>query len=178
MSILPALYFMLPAYTANLVPPLFRNVKFLDYPLDFGARINGKRLLGDHKTWRGLLFGTMAGVIIFWLQQRLTAPGFSVSQLVLFNYSSQSLLLGFLLSLGALLGDAVKSFVKRQIGISPGKPWYLFDQIDYIIGALALGAFVYLPSIVNIGIIFIASIILTIVVKHIGYYIGVNKVAW
>ena len=175
MSILPALYFMLPAYTANLVPPLFRNVKFLDYPLDFGARINGKRLLGDHKTWRGLLFGTLAGLIIFWLQQRFTAPG---SSLALFDYSAQPPLLGFLLSFGALAGDAVKSFVKRQMGIAPGKPWYLFDQMDYVMGALLLGSIIYTPSLSNIILLFALSLGLTIIVKHIGYYIGVNKVTW
>jgi CDP-2,3-bis-(O-geranylgeranyl)-sn-glycerol synthase len=46
--------------------------------------------------------------------------------------------LGFLLGLGAMAGDAAKSFFKRRLGIAPGHPWIPFDQIDFQIGALLL----------------------------------------
>ncbi len=40
-----------------------------------------------------------------------------------------------MLGMGALAGDAVKSFFKRQIGAKPGNMWPPFDQIDFVVGA-------------------------------------------
>jgi len=175
MGIVALLYFMLPAYIANIVPPLIRTWKFLDTPMDFGKKLHGKPILGIHKTWRGMVIGTLIGTLAFLIQQTFTPP---TSAFALFDYSSQSVYLGFLLSFGALLGDAAKSCIKRQMGIPPGKPWFIADQLDYIIGALAFGSIYYLPTTFEILMIMLISIILTILVKHIGYYIGVNKVAW
>ena len=42
---------------------------------------------------------------------------------------------------GALTGDAIKSFFKRRVNIPPGVSWFPFDQIDYIIGGIALSLF-------------------------------------
>jgi CDP-2,3-bis-(O-geranylgeranyl)-sn-glycerol synthase len=53
-------------------------------------------------------------------------------------------LVGPLFGLGALGGDAIKSFFKRQLGVSPGKSWFPYDQLDYVIG----GAVAVLPFIV------------------------------
>ena len=47
-------------------------------------------------------------------------------------------MIGSLMGLGALLGDAVESFFKRQAGVSPGESWVPFDQLDYIAGGLLL----------------------------------------
>jgi CDP-diglyceride synthetase len=48
--------------------------------------------------------------------------------------------LGFLLALGALLGDLIKSMVKRRVGVPSGRSWFPYDQLDYIIGGLLLSA--------------------------------------
>ena len=50
--------------------------------------------------------------------------------------SAWIILVGGLLGFGALCGDSIKSFFKRQIGIAPGKSWFPFDQLDYLVGAL------------------------------------------
>ena len=42
----------------------------------------------------------------------------------------------FSLCFGALTGDVTKSFFKRRIGKNRGEDWILFDQIDFIGGAL------------------------------------------
>src|SRR4051812_27852644 len=49
-------------------------------------------------------------------------------------------LLGAWIGLGALSGDLVKSFAKRRRGILPGQAWIPFDQIDWLLGALAFAA--------------------------------------
>src|SRR3989344_1232844 len=121
-NILFALWFFLPAGIANVAPIFaakWRLLESLNKPLDFGQTFRGKRILGDNKTIRGLIVGIIIG---------------STAGLLFQN----SLLFGFLLSIGALGGDAFKSFVKRQVGIPSGKTWFPFDQLDYIIGALLL----------------------------------------
>jgi len=49
--------------------------------------------------------------------------------------------LGTLSGLGALAGDAIKSFFKRQVNVPPGKSWVPFDQIDYIVGGIVFTMF-------------------------------------
>lgn len=175
MSTLAALYFMLPAYVSNAVPPLIKRWKFLDKPMDFGIKIRGKRMFGPHKTWRGFFAGTVAGTAVFMMQQTWTPTG---SQIALFDYSQASIWIGVALAAGALIGDAAKSLIKRQIGIAPGHPWPIFDQLDYVAGSLLIASFWHTPSWTDIGLIFAWSLLFTVVVKHIGYWIGVNKVAW
>ena len=58
--ILQSLWLILPAYIANGCAALFGG----GTPIDFGKNYNdGKRILGDGKTWRGLILGTLFGMI-------------------------------------------------------------------------------------------------------------------
>ena len=43
-----------------------------------------------------------------------------------------------LASLGALLGDLAGAFVKRRLKISPGRSLPVFDQLDFVVGAILL----------------------------------------
>ena len=43
---------------------------------------------------------------------------------------------------GAILGDLLFAFIKRRLGISPGKPLPLWDQVGFIILAVLLGSLV------------------------------------
>jgi CDP-2,3-bis-(O-geranylgeranyl)-sn-glycerol synthase len=48
---------------------------------------------------------------------------------------------------GAILGDAIGSFVKRRINIKPGAPFPIVDQIGFIFVAFILAEiFVNIPS--------------------------------
>ena len=59
---LAVLYFFVPAYVANMSPVVVRNrFPSLAAPIDGGLSWRGRRLLGDHKTWRGLLVGIVVG---------------------------------------------------------------------------------------------------------------------
>ena len=55
------------------------------------------------------------------------------------------ILLGALMGGGALMGDLVKSFIKRRLNVPPGKPWFPWDQLDWIAGAMLLSSIVYVP---------------------------------
>lgn len=124
--IIDTIWFFLPAAVANVVPVLAAYYKWfpsLDKPIDAYKKWGGMRILGDNKTWRGLILGTLAGTLIGVLQ-------------------GHGLLLGFAISFGALAGDALKSVIKRRSGINPGKSLPVIDQIDYIIGAVLAAALI------------------------------------
>lgn len=53
-DVLCVLYFFVPAYLANMSPVLVRGwFPALSTPIDGGRTFRGRRILGDHKTWRG-----------------------------------------------------------------------------------------------------------------------------
>lgn len=135
------LVFFLPAAAATGIPvlaALIPGLRKLDAPMDFGLHVRGRPLLGKNKTWRGFLAGVIAATLLLWLQQQLALrwhPLFSLMDKI--NYTHlNTLLLGSLLGAGAMIGDAVESFVKRQIDYPPGKSWFPFDQLDFVIGAI------------------------------------------
>ena len=72
--ILKSLYFFLPAYFANMAPSFakrFRIFESLARPVDYGKRYKGAPIFGSHKTWRGVILGTTAGILIAWIQKLL-----------------------------------------------------------------------------------------------------------
>jgi CDP-2,3-bis-(O-geranylgeranyl)-sn-glycerol synthase len=138
-ELLFALWFFLPAGVANMTPILVANIprlKELNAPMDFGRTFRGKRIFGAHKTWRGFIAGILAATIVLAVQQLLVRCfGWAQTLTHQVDYSSlPTLVVGPLFAFGALGGDAIESFFKRQRGIKPGHGWFPFDQTDYIIG--------------------------------------------
>jgi CDP-2,3-bis-(O-geranylgeranyl)-sn-glycerol synthase len=138
---LMALLFFLPAGVANAAPVIANKIPLINKwqtPLDFGWSWHQRRLLGNNKTWRGIFTGTFLAGVTGWLLYPLINPAESRGEIVII-----SLLMGF----GALMGDAIESFIKRQRGVPAGHSWFPFDQIDYIIGGLLIiahsGAYFY-----------------------------------
>lgn len=164
-----AVLFFLPAGIANMSPVLANRIPRLNQwktPLDFGFKSNGRRLLGDNKTWRGLVFGTLIGGVSAVIISQLNANTIAVLD---------PFWVGCLLGFGALFGDAVESYFKRLGGISSGESWFPFDQTDYIVGGLVLiYPFVKLPfwAIITILIVYFG---LHLVVAYIGYRLGLKE---
>ena len=126
------IYFLLPAAAANIIPVLVKNnFKILSYPLDLKAKFfDGKRVLGDHKTFRGVIFAVIAAVIAVLIQRELH-DNYLFNALSLVNYQEINIwLFGTLIGLGVMLGDSLGSFAKRRLDIKPGKSFYLVDQIS------------------------------------------------
>jgi CDP-2,3-bis-(O-geranylgeranyl)-sn-glycerol synthase len=150
-DIAAALWFIFPAYCANAAPVIFGGGK----PMDFDKKFfDGKPLLGSHKTFRGFLAGIIVGTLVG-LAQTI------IYEQVLFEYGSQfqySILLGFMLSLGALTGDIVESFIKRRLNRSPGSSLPVADQIDFILGAFLFSIPVLPPSLLAALIILLVTI--------------------
>ncbi len=170
--ILQSLYFMLPAYFANMAPVLVQKYwKPLAIPMDNNVQFMGAPLLGAHKTWRGFLSAIIAGELIFLLQMFIAIPS-------LIDYATVPLYLGFLMGFGAISGDILKSFLKRRLNIAPGKAFPIFDQLDFVIGSLIASSIVVDLPLIAILIIVIVSPILTIVVNRIAYSFRIRNEAW
>jgi len=71
----------------------------LKTPLDFGLSFRGKRIFGDHKTWRGLvinvLFCTIGTMIQAWLQNK----GYLPQWILLVDYTNHAYSSGICLGL-------------------------------------------------------------------------------
>jgi len=101
--VLQAIYLMLPAYIANMAPVFFRKVNLLNYPLDFNKNWKGKPILGPHKTFRGLVFGTLLSIITAYGQHLLANRDIAVFlQAPGIDYANW-FWLGLLLGSGALI---------------------------------------------------------------------------
>lgn len=179
--ILQALYFMLPAYIANALPVVFSNIemgKIFERPVDLGRKWHGERIFGDNKTVKGFFVGTIGGILVCFIQFLLFGHGY-MHEVSIVNYTFVgSLVIGFLLGFGALVGDSVKSFIKRRVGIKPGAPFPIFDQVDYVIGALVFALMaVALPLDVLLAALIISPIF-PIIANVIAYFLGWKKVWW
>lgn len=141
-----ALWFFLPAGFANMTPVFAARMPRLrkyNYPLDCYKTLNGLRIFGDHKTWRGIITGTLIGCLVFLLQQYLYKNyGWAENISSSVDYSSLPIIFGILMSFGALAGDAIKSFFKRRFSKQDGASWFPYDQLDYIIGGLAMSSII------------------------------------
>lgn len=160
--------FVVPLYIANSSAMLLGGKT----PLDFGARLfDKKEIFGKGKTWKGSVFGCLAGTI----------SAFAISLVFLEQTNAlvkNYVLLGFLLSLGAIVGDLAGSFVKRRFGIERGKPVFLLDQLDFIVGGLLFGALIFLPRVEQIALIIILTVIAHRLANYIAFKIKIKKVPW
>jgi CDP-2,3-bis-(O-geranylgeranyl)-sn-glycerol synthase len=195
--VLTALWLMLPAYLSNMVPVFIGG----GAPIDLGRSWkDGRRILGDGKTWRGLLLGPVVAALLTWPLQLAAStswgrPGaLGTDGFPGWGPSPWWFVMAFALGLGALAGDAIESFFKRRRGFDRGERWIPFDQLDFVVGALAFAALAgwllrvsgATPTNLFVDLFTwpraLAILILTpgfhLLVNFIGYKIGVKKVPW
>lgn len=175
--LITAFWLMLPAYLPNNCAVLFGG----GTPLDFGRTFHdGNRMLGDGKTFRGTIAGTLGGIFIGLLLNYL-APSLGLPSFC-FGFGQLQVLVG--LSFGAMLGDIVAAFFKRRMGLKRGAQLFIIDQLDFVIGSwvmtmiLAPGWFWqnFTPSIMIV--VLIITPILHRVMNIIGYHMGSKREPW
>jgi len=96
----------------NSLPILGRVILkgYLSTPIDMGYNwIDGRPLLGPHKTWRGLA---------------ITVVGTGLAS----YFTPLGLKLGIDLAMYSISGDLISSFVKRRLGLKSGQKALLLDQ--------------------------------------------------
>jgi CDP-2,3-bis-(O-geranylgeranyl)-sn-glycerol synthase len=184
-----SIWLMLPAYIANPMAVVFGG----GTPMDLGRNFSdGRRILGDGKTIRGLVAGTACGMVIGFFQiilvPYLRASGVlgdrDIFQSVLGAYSSRTIYIVFLMSLGALFGDSAESFIKRRMKLERGAMFPIADQLDFVLGAWMLTFILadnWFKTYFNIWIIITVLLVtplLHFATNIFGYLIKLKKEPW
>ena len=113
------MYIILPVYCTNGAPVIFGGGR----PIDFGKSLSdGQRIFGDHKTIRGFVSGLIVGVVVGGFESAFAYPNL--------------IFVATLASLGALIGDLAGAVLKRRLKIRPGGSLPVFDQLDFVVGAI------------------------------------------
>ena len=173
--IVHALIFIFPAYCANGAPVIFGGGRSIDGGRSF---LDGKPILGSHKTIRGFFAGLVIGTLVGFVEHFLFEASHRFPFLSVITFSP-SFLLGFVLSLGALVGDLMDSFIKRRLDIPPGSPLPVVDQLDFVIGALLFSLITgELPSPLITLIVIIITPPIHLLTNFLAYLLGAKKEWW
>jgi len=182
--VLSCFYFFLPAYLTNMIPSLSATLgifKFLAKPIDAGKQFMNKPLLGDHKTWRGLILGSSIGILFIFFQKWLFINCPLMQSISIINYSKINIWdFALSMTLGAAFGDLFFAFIKRRLDLKPGARFIPFDQINYVLGAaLFLSAFSKIEIDLSVWLILLVlTFILHVGATQIGYKLGLSKSQW
>jgi len=178
-----SLLFMVPAYISNASMVFTGGGN----PIDGGRNFrDGRRILGDHKTWNGLKGPLFIGIPIsffifllfigLWLPiQELVLDSVAQGQYILYDnvtifkyyFTGGSIPINFIIliiriilaSYGAAFGDLVGSFLKRRFDIKSGAPFWIVDQLDFALFALLFGS---IPSFLFPGLFLLPDIFIVI----------------
>ncbi|MGP8072228.1 MAG: CDP-2,3-bis-(O-geranylgeranyl)-sn-glycerol synthase [Thermoplasmata archaeon] len=185
-SALAVLWLLLPAYIANAFATFPRG---RGPPMDFG-RIwagDGRRILGTSKTWSGYLFGGIVGIPFCLLEAWLIllAPPNLTLVPTLAPSVGAAIPLAFLLTFGAMTGDALGSFVKRRLGRDSGARTLLLDQLPFVLVPIAVGLVVYPALFVEVFgsweavlWLLVYTLGLHAAFNWVGFKLGLKKVPW
>jgi CDP-2,3-bis-(O-geranylgeranyl)-sn-glycerol synthase len=172
-------WFFAPAGLANLAAFGSGKIPLLkpyNYPVDGGLQFRKRRILGSHKTVRGFIAGFLAAIFCVYLEVYLYRHVPFIQTISAIDYTTiHPELLGALLGVGALAGDAVKSFFKRQTNIPPGRSWVPFDQVDYIVGGVLLSFFYIQLTIFQYMLLFALFVFLHPIYNFMGYLLKLRK---
>ncbi|MCT9094591.1 CDP-2,3-bis-(O-geranylgeranyl)-sn-glycerol synthase [Haloarchaeobius sp. HME9146] len=167
-TVVLAFWAMLPAYVPNNAAVLVGGGP----PIDGGRTWKGRRLLGDGKSWRGTIGGTLAGMALAFGLSAIADP---MSVAVGVTLPTFPLVVAFTLSFGAMLGDIVASFLKRRTGRERGAAFPGLDQLDFVVASLVLTA---LAAPAWFGEVFTLPVLAVVLVLTPLLHLGTNGIAY
>ena len=166
---------IIPAYGTNAFAFLLGGKR----PLDCGKNFfDGKRVFGDGKTIRGLIFGIFFGSLL----GSLTTLVLNYMGLIEFNY--YFFLFSFIIATGSILGDLTGAFIKRRMGLKRGAPLPGLDQLNFILLAAVFAyLFTLIIPIINITLLMLAVLLVVTPISHfisciIAYKAGKKREPW
>jgi len=167
--IITLILILTPMYIANSTAMLFGGKTALDFGKTFF--LDNRRIFGPGKTFKGAIIG-----IIFGITSALIIDIFLKSYTLLLtpNY----VILGVLLTVGSIVGDIIASFFKRRSNISPGTPVLFLDQLDFVIGALIFGSFIYVPTFFEVLLIALVTLVSHKISNYVAFKTKLKKVPW
>lgn len=176
-TLLFALFLIMPSYISNAAMVIVGGGRPIDGGRDF---IDGRRLFGDHKTWRGLILGPLLlgipiSIAVFSIFIVLwpfiypiieTAADLGVYKLYIdpniyrFYFIGGPIPIGILIlviriifcSYGAAIGDLIGSCLKRRLNIASGAPFWIVDQLDFAIFSIL---FAFIPGLFFPGLYYV-----------------------
>lgn len=178
----------------TLVPAIFAGVlnmiwcklpilSSLNKPIDNGVCLSdGRRLFGDNKTWKGIVGYLLLNTLCMVLWGLLCSSNLALSSRNFFYLTNSNTigfnqLIGVFLGLGYSLFELPNSFMKRRLGVEPGKTkngfWKVFfvilDQADSIFGCVLVVAILY-PMSIGFYLLYVALGALTHIVFNMLLY--------
>jgi CDP-2,3-bis-(O-geranylgeranyl)-sn-glycerol synthase len=182
------LWVLLPAYVANATATL---PKGRGPPMDFGRLWpkDGRRILGTSKTWSGFWCGVLVGSLVGLFQAYLWIHLLDAYDVAIVPGFGDPLLWAIpfvlLLTIGAMSGDALGSFVKRRLDRPSGSRTVFLDQLPFVLLPIALGLVVY-PSVYWTAFGSVEAVLwllgFTLLFHYgfnlIGFKAGLKKVPW
>lgn len=155
--------FLLPVILAGCCNMIYVKIPYIrmrNAPMDGGRMArDGKRLLGDHKTWQGfmgmILWTGLWMVAAAWVYTHIEwVRKLAVVDYHLWRFPMEAFLYGCAWGFGYVLFELPNSYVKRRIDIAPGQNasgWrgalFLFiDQADSVLGCMAFMLLFYRPN--------------------------------
>jgi CDP-2,3-bis-(O-geranylgeranyl)-sn-glycerol synthase len=155
------MYLMLPVYAANMAAPFSRYAPRWAVPIS-------ERWLGSHKTWLGVALAVLAATAVAWVQSRLAWRGDLLR-------GAPWYVVGPTCGVAAMLGDSLKSLIKRRLGFAPGQSWMPADQLDFIVaGLLALSWWVDF-TVADLALVLGLSFAGTVVVNRLSFSLGIKR---
>ena len=177
--LLTVLYLALPAFVANMMPVFAARLGILgsfNTPIDGGREWRGKRLLGDNKTWRGVV-AAVVGAAATAAAQYFVGVSLPL-ETVVYSSLGTALIYGAYVGVLAMLGDAIGSVIKRQLGFASGAPCIPLDQLDYILAFIA-GTFIFTHwTLAAVGVLVFFTFFANLLANALGYVIGIKNTYW
>jgi len=162
-----ALIFGGPVIVCNSFANFSKLFPWLGSPVDFGKNFkDGRRIFGDHKTWRGIIFGIVFGTlsgVLFWYYCVVAHDKFSPKahiNMLSSGFPVYPWYIGFFMSIGDHFGDLLGSFIKRRLNIQSGGALPLYDQGFWMVTGLVF-ALPFIWGEVNLWFYFVTLIIVT-----------------
>ncbi len=167
--LLQSFWFIAPAYAANAFPPLMRGKT----PIDKGKMFRGTRLLGDGKTIEGLIGGIIFGVFIGSIE--IFGQSYIPAE---YSLASMTFPIVFMLSIGAMAGDLIGSFIKRRMKMKRGESAPFMDQLGFLLATLVFAAPFFILPATHMLVLVILTPIIHWLANVLGYCIKVKKHPW
>lgn len=158
----------LPLYMANASAMVFGGKTAIDGNRNWG---DGRPILGKGKTWKGtgmgVLIGTFTGFLLEYFFPLLT-----------FQVSNEYVAYAFLLSLGAIMGDLVGSFIKRRMNIQRGQPAHVLDQLDFVVGGVVFSIAISKPEWTGLILLIMITPFMHLAFNRLAFMLGIKNVPW
>ncbi len=158
----------LPLYVANASAVVSGGKTPLDFHRTLG---DGEPLFGKGKTWKGTFVGIASGTFMGWI----AAQAFPDMVILV---SDSYLVYAFLLSVGAILGDIIGSFIKRRMKMKRGAPAHILDQLDFVIGGVLLSIAVSKPNWTGLILLVMITPFMHMAFNRIAYMLRIKNVPW